>query len=437
MIIPSKKYNSLKKLSNYEINSMTPKILTLWKKAKDFYVWDSFNKKLIDFTSTIFVSNIGHSNPRVTKRVKKTLDSPISHSYNYFNTQRYEYSKALINFIGNKKLNKCYLLSSGTEATEASLKLMRLKGLRSKYSKNKIGVISLKGNWHGRTMGSQMMSGNNKQSKWIGFHDKNMYQLEFPYPWKTDERNAEEFFKKSLLKCFGKKFNYKKNITGLILEAFQGWGAFFYPLNYIKALKQFCKKNNILIAIDEMQSGFGRTGYKFLYEYYKLNPDILCCGKAMGSGFPLSGVISSSKIMDLPLIGDMSSTHSANPIVCSAGLATLEEIKSKKLVSKTKKMGNIFKYELEKLEKTYPKLIYKVNCKGLIAAIIFKNFKNKSATKLANKLTLSCYHEGLLLVNTGRESVKLGPPLIITKSSLLKAIKILDKCMKKLENNEK
>lgn len=78
-----------------------------------------------------------------------------------------------------------------------------------------------------------------------------------------------------------------------------------------------------------MQSGFGRTGYKFLYEYYKLNPDILCCGKAMGSGFPLSGVISRSEIMNIPKIGDMSSTHSANPIACSAGLATLKEIKKK------------------------------------------------------------------------------------------------------------
>lgn len=79
-----------------------------------------------------------------------------------------------------------------------------------------------------------------------------------------------------------------------------------------------------------MQSGFGRTGYKFLYEYYKLDPDIVCCGKAMGSGLPISGVISSSKIMNIPKIGDMSSTHSANPLVCSAGLATLEVIKKKK-----------------------------------------------------------------------------------------------------------
>lgn len=427
MITPKTYYSRLKKLSKFEINSMKPKILMCWKKAKDIYVWDSFGKKLIDFTSTIFVSNVGHSNPAVIKEVKKTLDSPISHSYNYYNHQRYNYTKALIKFVNNKKLNKCYLLSAGTEATEASLKLMRLKGLNFHGSKEKIGIISLKGNWHGRTMGAQMMSGNNPQSKWIGFHDKNMYHLEFPYPWVASEKTGEEFFLKSIEKNFKKNFNFKNKIAGIILEAFQGWGAFFYPKSYIKALKKFCKKNNILITIDEMQSGFGRTGYKFLYEYYDLNPDILCCGKAMGSGFPLSGVISSSKIMDIPKIGDMSSTHSANPIACSAGLATLNEIKRKKLVLNAKTLGRLFESELKNLKGKFPDVVKLVNSKGLIGAIIFKSNKKYSGTNLADKITISSYNKGLLLVNTGRESIKLGPPLTISRKDLLKSFKILHK----------
>jgi 4-aminobutyrate aminotransferase-like enzyme len=182
-----------------------------------------------------------------------------------------------------------------------------------------------------------------------------------------------------------------------------------------------------------MQSGFGRTGYKFLYEYYNLNPDIMCCGKAMGSGFPLSGVISNSKIMNIPKIGDMSSTHSANPIVCSAGLATLEEIKSKKLIIRSKKLGKLLEKELYKIKELFTELISIVNCKGLIAAIIFRNYKNKTGTELANLLTIECYKQGLLLVNTGRESVKLGPPLVITKSSLLKATQIIHNSIKKIK----
>jgi 4-aminobutyrate aminotransferase-like enzyme len=432
MILPKLNYSKLKKFSKFEINSMKPKILMCWNKAKDIYVWDSFGKKLIDFTSTIFVTNIGHANKVVINEVKKTLNSPISHSYNYYNKQRYEYTKALVKFIDNKKLNKCYLLSAGTEATEAALKLMRLKGISQKKNSKKIGIISLKGNWHGRTMGAQMMSGKNAQSQWIGFHDKNMYHLDFPYPWCVEEKKGKEFFLKSLRKTFPKKFNFKKKIAGIILEAFQGWGAFFYPQSYIKALKLFCKKNNILIAIDEMQSGFGRTGYKFLYEYYNLNPDILCCGKAMGSGFPLSGVISRSEIMNIPKTGDMSSTHSANPISCSAGLATLKEIKKRKLVENSKNLGEIFSNELKKLKEEFPQIINLVSSKGLIGAIIFKNDKRNIGTILANKVTISCYNKGLLLVNTGRESIKLGPPLTISRKSLLKAFKLMHKSFSEL-----
>jgi len=427
MILPKSKYSKLKKFSKFEINSMRPKVLMCWKKAKNIHVWDSFGKKLIDFTSTIFVTNVGHANKAIINEVKKTLNSPISHSYNYYNQQRYEYTKALIKFIDNKKLNKCYLLSAGTEATEAALKLMRLKGISLKKNYKKLGIISLRGNWHGRTMGAQMMSGENAQSRWIGFHDKNMYHLDFPYPWLADEKTGNEFFLKSLKKSFPKKFNFKKKIAGIILEAFQGWGAFFYPKSYIKALKLFCKKNNILITIDEMQSGFGRTGYKFLHEYYKLNPDILCCGKAMGSGFPLSGVISRSEIMNIPKIGDMSSTHSANPIACSAGLATLKEIKKKKLVENSNILGKVFSNELKKLKEQFPQYINFVSSKGLIGAIIFKNDKKNIGTKLANKITISCYNKGLLLVNTGRESIKLGPPLTISRKSLLKSFNLMHK----------
>lgn len=427
MIIPEKKYKKLKKFSEFEINSMKPKILMCWKKAKGNFVWDTFNKKLIDFTSTIFVTNVGHANKTVIKEVKKTLNSPISHSYNYYNMQRYLYSKSLVKFINNKKLNKCYLLSAGTEATEAALKLMRLNGLKLDKLKKKIGIITFKGNWHGRTMGAQMMSGKNSQSEWIGSYDKYIYQLDFPYPWNANEKNGYKFFYDNIKKTFGKSYDFRKRIAGIILEAFQGWGAFFYPLSFIKALKEFCKKNKILITIDEMQSGFGRTGYKFLYEYYKLNPDIVCCGKAMGSGFPISGVLSNSRIMNLPKIGDMSSTHSANPVVCSAALATISEINRKKLVRKSKELGKTLNIELIKLKKNFPHLINYVNSKGLIGAIIFKDFKKYSGKKLADKITLDCYKRGLLLVNTGRESIKLGPPLIISRKLLLKSLKIIHK----------
>jgi len=126
------------------------------------------------------------------------------------------------------------------------------------------------------------------------------------------------------------------DIAGFMIETFQGWGAVFYPKDYIQALERFAKSKEILISFDEMQSGFTRTGKMYGYEHYDIEADLLCLGKGISNGVPLSAVIGSAEIMDLPDIGEMSSTHSANPISCAAGLATLDEIENKILLKSLK-----------------------------------------------------------------------------------------------------
>ncbi len=410
-----------KKFSNFEPPSMSPNTKIFWNKAKGFHIWDQNNKKYIDFTSSIFVTNIGHSNKKLIKKVQEVLNSPLTHSYVYYNRFRYEYIKKLIQFINQKKLNKCYLTSSGTESTEAALKLMRLNGQRENNKKN--GIICIKGNWHGRTLGALMMSGIKNQTRWIGYKDKNIFHLDFPYPW-TEKYDTKEFFINSLKKKFGKKYNYKKRIAGIMIEAFQGWGAIFYPKNYIKSLVLFAKQNDIIVTIDEIQSGFGRTGKKFAFEHYSFVPDILCCGKGMGSGLPLSGVVSSKKIMDVE--GSfLQSTHSANPISCAAGTAVIDEIKRLNLVKKSFTLGNYLNSSLKNFSKEFPEIIKHTFGRGLLSSIIFKNYKDKKANEVANLISDLCLKRGLLVVNTGRESIKLGPPLVIDIKAISKAIKII------------
>ena len=215
----------------YEPPSMVPPIDIFWKKAKGAYIWDERGKKYIDFTSTIFVTSIGHSNPKFKSKIKEVLNSPISHSYTYYNKFRKEYVNKLIKFVGKKKLNKCFFMSSGTESTEVAIKLMRLNALKKNPGKK--GIIAISGNWHGRTMGAQMLSDNKQQSSWITSKDKSIYHIEFPYPW-IKGFDEKSFFKKTISKKFSKKFNFKRNVAGIMLEAFQGWGAFFYPKNYIR-----------------------------------------------------------------------------------------------------------------------------------------------------------------------------------------------------------
>lgn len=426
MITPDVRYKSiLKEFNKFETLNMTPNIKILWKRAKGVYIFDKYDKKYIDFTSGIFSTNIGHNNKKLNQRVIKIINSGVVHSYHYFNQSRKNYIKKLINFIGQKKLNKCHLVSSGTEATETALKLIKTYGRT--INKDKTGVICLKGNWHGRTVGSQMLSGKNSQSDWIGYFDRKIFHIDFPYPWDSNlkKEGGKKFFQKSIRKKFKKGFNYKKNISAILLETFQGWGAIFYPKDYVKEIEKFCKRNNIILCFDEMQSGFGRTGKKFGFEHYNVKPDLICCGKGMGSGFPIAGVITSKKIMDNKLISGLSSTHSANPISCEAGSATLDCLKDEKVIQNSNKLGLLFHKELKKLSYEYKSIISYSFGKGLIGSILFKKTYNKDPKTIANLFSQKCLDKGLLVCNTGRESVKLGPPLIIDKKVLLLSIKII------------
>ena len=419
-------YKNSKFFEKFEPPSMVPPLDIYWKKAKGAYIWDNKGKKYIDFTSSIFVTSIGHGNNHFKNKIKEVLNSPISHSYTYYNKFRQEYVQKLIKFVNKKKLNKCFFMSSGTESTEVALKLMRLNAMKKNSSKK--GIITISGNWHGRTMGAQMLSDNKEQALWITAKDKSIYHIDFPYPW-TKNFDSKYFFSNSIKKKFSKKYNFKKNIAGIVIEAFQGWGAFFYPKNYIKDLVKFAKQNDIYIAIDEMQSGFGRTGKKFAFEHYSFVPDIVCCGKAMGSGMPLSGIISSKKIMDVEN-GNSQSTHSGNPLSCAAGIATLDEITRLKLVKQTEKKGKVLLKSLNKIKKENLSLISYVTGKGLIGALIFKNHKKLKANEIATKLCIMCQEKGVLLVNTNRDSIKFGPPLIIKEDQLLKSMKILSDSFK-------
>jgi 4-aminobutyrate aminotransferase / (S)-3-amino-2-methylpropionate transaminase / 5-aminovalerate transaminase len=425
--------NMLSKLELYESRSMQGQIPIIWDKADDFSIYDKQGNKWIDFTSTIFVSNVGHGNKNVCNAVKKVLEKPLIHSYAYVNEERVQYHKKLVEFAGTP-FEKAFLLSAGTEATEAALKLMRMNGQKNK--KRKLGIICIEGNWHGRTLGAQMMSGNSSQKEWIGYHDPNIHHIRFPYPWALNGKTGEEFLELELQKLQKSGIDLGKDICGVMLETFQGWGAVFYPVDFVQAFENICKKYDILLTFDEMQSGFARTGKKFGYEHYGVQADLLCCGKGIASGFPLSAVIGTTDVMDLPEVGNMSSTHSANPFVCVAGLATLAEIDRLDLVHETQRKGLIFFQKLNELKNKYSNHISFVLGHGLLAALIFKlPNENGPNTLLPSIISEKAMQKGLLVVHTGRESIKFGPPLTITDDALLEGIDVLHESIDEAINN--
>ena len=408
-----------------ESRAMHGQIPVIWDRAEGYQIYDAWGNVWLDFTSTIFVANSGHGNKKIIESLKKVLNKPLLHTYTYASKERIDYLDFLIKNTP-KQFEKAFLVSAGTEATEAALKLMRLNG--KKEGKRKGGIVAINGNWHGRTMGAQMMSGNLEQKKWIGYEDPNIHHINFPYPWETID--PKEFFVSEIEKLIQKKgIDPKKDLCGFILETFQGWGAVFYPQGFVKELEKFAKKNDILITFDEMQSGFGRTGKLFGYEHYGVEPDILCCGKGASSGLPLAIVLGSQEIMDLPDIGSMSSTHSANPLVSVAGKQNLDALLNDGLIDNSRILGDIFHNELHNLQKKYHNQLKYIQGKGLLAALIFMNNENEPLSSLCDKISEKAFQKGLLVVHTGRESIKLAPPLSISEEALIEGIRVLDECI--------
>ena len=418
------------RLSKVESRSMHGQLPIVWDRAEDFSVFDIAGNKWIDFTSTIFVANVGHSNSRVTAAIKETLDNPLYSCYAYTNSLRAQYLEKLISFCG-KPFGKAFLLSAGTEATDAALKLMRMNG--QKAGKRRSGIICIENNWHGRTLGAQMMSSNLSQRAWIGYQDADIHHIPFPYPWDLNEKSGENILTEGLEKLAFSGVDISKDISGFMLETFQGWGAVFYPLDFVKAIESICKKNDILLTFDEMQAGFGRTGRNFGFQHYDVEPDLICVGKGMGGGVALSGVIGRQDVMDLPEIGNMSSTHSANPLVCAAGLAVLQELESRDLVNEADRKGKIFRAELEKTQQRFPNRISWVLGEGMIMAMLFQDPVTGEADGFfTSRVAERCMQKGLLVVHTGRESIKFGPPLTITENALIEGVSVLNEAIEEV-----
>lgn len=412
-------------LERYESRSMHGQLPIIWERAEDFQVFDKYGNCWIDFTSTIFLTNSGHANPRIISAIKEGIDKKLLHTYTFVHEARIKFLKKLIE-ITPSYLEKAYLVSAGTEATECTMKLMRLYGQTIKPSK--IKIVSFRGNMHGRTMGAEMLKGDPKSSSWIGYKDPNIHHLSFPYPWNNSEfeKDMEELQKRD-------GFN-PDDICGFMIEPYQGWAGKLFEKEYIKALVSFARKHKSLVVFDEIQGGFGRTGKLFVYQHYDVEPDLVCLGKALSGSLPISGVIGRKEIMDLPDVGSMSSTHSANPLCCAAALANLEEIEEKNLIKEAERKGEILHSLLNELKEKFSGYISYIFGKGLLAALIINSESANSETNnlFASKICERAMQKGLLLVHTGRESIKIGPPLTIPEEALIEGIKVLEECFEEI-----
>ncbi|WP_294961209.1 aspartate aminotransferase family protein [Sulfurimonas sp.] len=410
----------------YETDSMHDQLPILWDSAKDYQIFDGYGNCFIDLTSTIFVANIGHSHPRVVEAIENSCKKNLLNNYYYPSLERRDFVKKLIE-VTPKQLDKCILYTTGSETTEAAFKTMRQNG--RKIDNDKIVILSFDGSFHGKTTGSQQLGGKEGGKEWIVNQDKDIYHLPFPTEWyvKDSLLDAGELFLRDLKTLEENGLNLK-NIAGIIMESYQGWGALFYPQSYIDAMVIWAKENKTLITVDEVQAGFGRTGKLFGFQHYNMEPDIVCMGKAISSSLPLSAIIGRANILNID--PSMNSTHGGNPLACSASLASLNVLIDEKLVEQSKVKGKMLEKKLLSFQKEFPEIISYISCKGLVAAVFFvKLGTNELDIELVDSLIYRAMLKGVNSVRTLSGTIKLGPPLSIPMDALSEAIDVYKECL--------
>jgi len=434
---------TIKILEQYEPRSMAGFSPVIWDRAEGYQIFDAYGNCWIDFSSAVILANAGHAHKKICEAIKSQVEEKLLHNYCYPSEIRARLVQKLVG-ISPDCLEKVLLLSTGSETVECAIKLTRMHGRT--IGPEKIGIVSFSGSFHGRTMGSQMIGGFDEQKEWIVNLDPDMHQIPFPFcyrcPWGKSAYNrcGEECFQRAMGQLKDKGVGPDR-IAGFITETFQAPTVGFLPNDYVQAMRQWADEHQILVTFDEIQAGFGRTGKMFGFEYYGVEADLICCGKGITGSLPLSAVIGRAKIMDLPSHNQMSSTHSGNPLCCAAALANIDVIERERLVERSSRLGEVLGGRLNKLKQKYPEHIGAVNGRGLVYAIcLVKPGTRDLDAALANLVTETAIRRGLFMLQTGRGTLKIAPPLCIGEEALLEGVQVIEEalgdCVEKNETRQ-
>jgi len=420
-------------LKQAEPRSMWGQPPVVWHKANGSTVEDRWGNRWIDWSSGVLITNAGHGRPEIVEAIRTALDRPLLATYVFVHQDRARLVRRLRDLMPWPENYRVFLLSTGSEATENCIKLAKTYALE-KHGPEKKYFISFNNAFHGRTMGSQLAGGMPKGKRWIGECDPTFVQVPFPDGYKNPDTSFDLFL--STLKAKGVE---PEQIAGVMSESYQGVGPDFLPLDYAKKLEAFCRKHDIVLIMDEVQAGFGRTGKMFTFQHYGITPDLVACGKGISSSLPLSAVIGREDIMGLYAPGSMTSTHSASPLAVAAALANLDLLETEKLAERAAKLGAGFCSEIERIQKKYPDVLGCFQGRGLVAGIqVVKPGTRTPDPDLATKINLACFHRGLLMfapVGIAGECVKIAPPLNIPEDMLRESLQVFEEAVDSVLGN--
>jgi 4-aminobutyrate aminotransferase / (S)-3-amino-2-methylpropionate transaminase / 5-aminovalerate transaminase len=225
----------------------------------------------------------------------------------------------------------------------------------------------------------------------------------------------------------------KSSVAAVITETFQGPTVVFLPPDYVQALRKWTAENQALLIFDEMQAAFGRMGTWFGFEYYGVEPDLICLGKGMTSSLPMSAVAGRGKILDRPDHGQMSSTHTGNPLCCAAAVANIHAIKADRLLENVRVLEPVALENFRRLKTRFPNHVGAINGKGLVWAVYLLDPASKQLNvELAKRVVTRCMELGLLMLQTGRGTLKIAPPLCISREAFTEGLNVIHQVMEEL-----
>jgi acetylornithine/LysW-gamma-L-lysine aminotransferase len=361
------------------------------EKGVGAHVWDVDGKEYIDCMGGYGVALVGHQNKRVNDAIKEQIDKIITVHSSLYNKTREEFLKLLIG-LAPKGLTQVHLNNSGAEAIEAAMKFAR------KFTGKK-GMVAMKGSYHGKSFGALSLTFNPKYRKAFA-----------------------PLVEKVSFASYGDMESLRSVVDDdtafIILEPIQGEsGIIVAPDNFLQQVRELCDEKEILLIFDEIQAGLGRTGRLWACDHWNTAPDILCLAKGIAGGVPMGATLVRPDILASMGKGEHSSTFGGNPISCAAGTAALKALTEDGLIENSEKMGKLFREGLEKLKENHT-MIREVRGKGLMIGIEMK-FEVRD-------ILMGLIKKGVLMLYSGRNILRILPPLVISEEDVTKVLHALD-----------
>jgi ornithine--oxo-acid transaminase len=378
------------------------------ERGEGVFVWDVEGKQYYDFLSAYSAVNQGHCHPVIIRALMVQAQKLTLTSRAFYNDALGEYEKFITSYFG---YDKVLPMNTGAEAVETAIKLARRWGYEKKgIPTDAAQIVACENNFHGRTI--TIISLSSDPDAYTNFGPATPGILKVPF---NDSAALENLFKTN------------PNIAGFLVEPVQGEAGVIIPDDgYLSQCAALCKKYNVLLIADEIQSGLGRTGKRLACDHDGVHADILILGKAISGGtYPVSAVLSNDEIMLSIKPGQHGSTYGGNPIACKVGIAGLTVLRDEQLSENSEKLGRILLAELTKLKHEFPSVIKAVRGKGLFAAMVIAEKENRNAWDVCVKMK----DLGLLAKPTHGDIIRFAPPLVITEEQLMDCVSIIRKSL--------